>query len=66
PPIRLDDLVVAFQSQDRGLITGCSFDAKPDNLAKMNEYIRRTNNASSAATAAIRFKTMAQILGMQD
>ncbi|WP_339683628.1 DUF1598 domain-containing protein [Gimesia maris] len=66
PPIRLDDLVVAFQAQDRGLITGCSFDAKPDNLAKMNEYIRRTNNASSAATAAVRFKTIAQILGMQD
>ncbi|MCA9021085.1 MAG: DUF1598 domain-containing protein, partial [Planctomycetaceae bacterium] len=66
PPIRLDDLAVAFQSQDRGLITGCSFDAKPENLAKMNEYIRRTNNASSAATAAERFKTMAQILGMQD
>lgn len=66
PPIRLDDLVVAFQSQDRGLVTGCSFDAKPDNLAKMNEYIRLTNNASSAATAADRFKTMAQILGMQD
>ena len=66
PPIRLDDLVVAFQSQDRGLVTGCSFDAKPENLAKMNEYIRLTNNASSAATAADRFKTMAQILGMQD
>ncbi|WP_198000475.1 DUF1598 domain-containing protein [Gimesia alba] len=66
PPIRLDDLVVAFQSQDRGLITGCSFDAKPQNLARMNEYIRRTNSASSAATAATRFKTMAQIIGMQD
>lgn len=66
PPLRLDDLVVALQSQEQGLITGCSFDAKPENLAKMNEYIRRTNNASSAATAAVRFKTMAQILGMQD
>lgn len=66
PPIRLDDLVVAFQSQDRGLITGCSFDAKPENLAKMNEYIRLTNNASTAATATVRFQTMAQILGMQD
>ncbi len=66
PPLRLDDLVVAFQSQERGLITGCSFDAKPGNLAKMNEYIRRTNNASSTATAVTRFKTMAQILGMQD
>ena len=66
PPLRLDDLVVAFQSQERGLITGCSFDAKPANLAKMNEYIRRTNNASSTATAMTRFKTMAQILGMQD
>lgn len=66
PPIRLDDLVVALQSQDRGLITGCSFDAKPDNLARMNDYIRRTNSASSAATATTRFKTMAQILGMQD
>ncbi|WP_298863869.1 DUF1598 domain-containing protein [uncultured Gimesia sp.] len=66
PPLRLDDLVVAFQSQERGLITGCSFDAKPGNLAKMNEYIRRTNNASSTTTAVTRFKTMAQILGMQD
>ncbi len=66
PPLRLDDLVVAFQSQERGLTTGCSFDAKPENLARMNEYIRRTNNASSAASAVTRFKTMAQILGMQD
>ncbi|MCA9021102.1 MAG: DUF1598 domain-containing protein, partial [Planctomycetaceae bacterium] len=66
PPIRLDDLVVALQSQDRELITGCSFDAKPENLARMNEYIRQTNSASTAATAATRFQTMAQILGMQD
>lgn len=66
PPIRLDDLVVALQSQERGLVTGCSFDAKQENLAKMNEYIRRTNSASTATTAATRFTTMAQILGMQD
>ncbi|QDV16761.1 hypothetical protein Pan153_13930 [Gimesia panareensis] len=66
PPLRLDDLVVALQSQQRGLITGCSFDAKQENLARMHEYIRRTNNASSSATAVTRFRTMAQILGMQD
>ncbi|QDU09269.1 DUF1598 domain-containing protein [Gimesia aquarii] len=66
PPLRLDDLVVAFKSQERGLITGCSFDAKRENLARMNEYIRRTNGASSTATAVTRFKTMAKILGMQD
>ncbi len=66
PPLRLDDLAVAFQSQDRGLVTGCSFDAKTENLARMNEYIRRTNDASSAETAVTRFRTMAQILGMQD
>lgn len=66
PPIRLDDLVVAFQSQERELVTGCSFDAKQANLAKMHEYIRRTNNASTSAAAVTRFRTMAQILGMQD
>lgn len=66
PPLRLDDLVIAFQSQERGLITGCSFDAKQENLARMNEYIRRTNGASSATSAVKRFKTMAKILGMQD
>lgn len=66
PPIRLDDLVVALQSQEQNLVTGCSFDAKQENLARMHEYIRRTNNASSTATAVTRFRTMAQILGMQD
>lgn len=66
PPLRLDDLVVALQSQERDLVTGCSFDAKQENLARMHEYIRRTNNASTAAAAVTRFRTMAKILGMQE
>ena len=65
PPLRLDDLMVAFRAVNRGEDVGCSIDARAENLAKFKAYQASHSGASSAAVARKRFDEMAKILGNQ-
>ena len=66
PPLHLEDLVVALNSAflSRSAI-GCSIDPEPSRMVRMREFIRKNSSATSAATAARRYRQMAEILGLQ-
>jgi hypothetical protein len=66
PPLRLDDLMVALRSVERGGDLGVSIDPRPENLAALNRWVAENSTATDTATAMARYDTMAQILGMQD
>lgn len=66
PPIQLDDLAVALRSRFAGQREiGVSIDPQNENLARMQDYIRRNSNAVSTAIARKRYQTMARILDQQ-
>lgn len=68
PPLRLDDLFVAFRVAERGGDLGCSIDPKAQNLVALNQWIAQNGNrpATSADSVKSQFPKMAQVLGMQD
>ncbi len=64
PPIRIDDLIVALRSVQKGEI-GCSIDPVPARLAALKRYLARHSSATSVGAIRRRFQEMARILGMQ-
>ena len=65
PPLRLDDLVLAFRALERGDSLGCSIDPKKQNLAALNQFLARNTRAASASQVRRRYQTMANVLGKQ-
>lgn len=66
PPLRLDDLIVALRTVPRASLIGVSIDPKQENMAQFGQYVRQNSTATTIAGIAQRYKTMTQILGMQD
>jgi hypothetical protein len=66
PPLRLDDLMVAFRSVERGGPLGCSIDPQQDRLAELLRWYAENSSPADTETAAGRFEESARILGMQD
>src|SRR5204863_236067 len=66
PPLRLDDLFVAFRVVERGGELGCSIDPREQNLAALNQWLAQNSAAASADSVKARFPKMAQVLGRQD
>ncbi len=65
PVFRLDDLIVALRAGRRGTEIGCSIDAVPENLARVQQYLSRNNSAASVSVIRSRYQKMAKILGNQ-
>lgn len=66
PAIRLDDLLVALRSVERGGVLGCSIDPVEQNLAKLKSFVASQRGATTPQAAEARFRQMPGILGMQD
>ncbi len=66
PPLNLDDLVVVLRSAvvGEGSI-GCSIDPTPENMAKLQQYIRGNSSPTSTSGAQQRIGNMGTILDMQ-
>lgn len=65
--LRLDDLLVALRSQQRG--TGqvrCSIDPTTDGLAKLQQFLKQTSGATTPEGARAKFAKLGGVLGMQD
>lgn len=66
PPLQLDDLVVALRSAFSGQREiGVTIDPTEENMASLQNYIRRNSNAVSTAAAQRRYRTMGKVLGNQ-
>ena len=66
PPIQLDDLVIALRSAFTGQREiGVTIDPTEENMANLQNYIRRNSNAVSTAAAQRRYRTMGKVLGNQ-
>ncbi len=65
PVLRLDDLIVALRAGQQGAEIGCSIDAVPENIAKVQNFLSRNNSAASVSTIRSRYQKMAKILGNQ-
>lgn len=65
PPLRLDDLIVILRAVRSEGIIGCSIDPEPSRMARMQEYIRTNSTPASVSVAQGRYRTMAEILGLQ-
>jgi hypothetical protein len=66
PPLRLDDLLVAFRSVERGGPLGCSIDPQKDRLAELLKWYADNSFPVDTASAEARFEQSAKVLGMQD
>ncbi len=67
PPLRIDDLMVALQTTAAGTSSiGCSIDPEPERLAEMQRFIQQNSSATSPKGAALRYRQMGQILGLQN
>jgi hypothetical protein len=66
PPLRLDDLLVAFRSVERGGPIGCSIDPQKDRLAELLRWYADNSFPVDTEAAQARFVESARILGMQD
>ncbi len=66
PPMQLDDLVVAIRSTLGGQSEmGVSIDPTDENMANLQNYIRRNSNAVTTSVAQRRYQTMGKVLGNQ-
>ncbi|MCY2964716.1 MAG: DUF1598 domain-containing protein [Planctomycetota bacterium] len=64
--LRLDDLLVALRSQERG--SGqirCSIDPTDENLAKLQQFLKATGGAMTPDQARAKFAKLGAVLGMQ-
>jgi hypothetical protein len=67
PALRLDDLIVALRTQERGGGTiRCSIDPTEASLAKLSAYVRQNSGGSDIDTAKARFDQLGDVLGMQN
>lgn len=66
PPLRLDDLLVAFRAVEHGGSIGCSIDPNEQNLSQLKQYVARNSNTTTPEVAKSRYEQMARILGLQD
>ncbi len=65
PPLRLDDLMVALRSQQRGGGIGCSIDPDEQRLAQLQRYVQQNSTPATRPVIMARFQQMRSILGMQ-
>lgn len=65
PVFRLDDLIVALRAGKQGSEIGCSIDAVPENIAKVQAFLSRNNSPASVSAIRSRYQRMAKILGNQ-
>jgi len=66
PPLRLDDLLVALRTLERGGPLGCSIDPVPANLARLKTYVEQNSGAVTPAGAKARHEEFQKILGMHN
>src|SRR5262249_6271164 len=67
PALRLDDLMVALRSIERGGGTiRCSIDPDESKLASLMTYIKQNNDASTVEVAKARVEKLHAILGLQN
>jgi hypothetical protein len=67
PAMRLDDLMVALRSIERGGgAIRCSIDPEEANLAKLVAYIKKNNDVATVEVARAQFEKLGTILGMQN
>lgn len=67
PALRLDDLLVALRSIERGNgAMRCSIDPNPANLAKFVSFANEIQEGGTIDSAKARYQQMAGILGPQD
>ena len=67
PAMRLDDLMIALRSQERGGgAMRCSIDPNEANLKKLVAFIKQNSEATSLDVAKAQFELLGDILGMQD
>src|SRR5262245_36749751 len=67
PALRLDDLMVALRTQERGGGTiRCSIDPTEANLARLSAFVSQNSDASTGEAAKSRFDHLGDILGMQN
>lgn len=64
PPLRLDDVAIAFRAASHGKRVRCSIDPVPERLADLKQYIAANSDAGSAARAKSRYHEMAAVLGL--
>jgi hypothetical protein len=64
--LRLDDLLVALRSQERGDgRVRCSIDPTPEGLARLNRFLQQTSGAMTAGQAKAKFAQLGKQLGPQ-
>jgi hypothetical protein len=67
PALRLDDLLVALRTIDRGRgAIRCSIDPNQANLAKFVSFVAGNPGDTTVESATARYQQMAGILGLQD
>jgi len=67
PALRLDDLMVALRSIERGGgMIRCSIDPNEANLAKLMAYIKQTSGAATLDVAKSQMSKLGDILGLQN
>jgi len=64
--LRLDDLLVALRSQERGDgRVRCSIDPTPEGLTRLNRFLQQTSGALTAGQAKAKFAQLGKQLGPQ-
>jgi len=67
PVLRLDDLLTVLRRPSNGDRTiGCSIDPRPENMARLQEYLRQNSYPASSQAVQQRFRVMAEVLGPQN
>jgi hypothetical protein len=67
PALRLDDLMVALRSLERGGgLIRCSIDPDEANLKKLVAFVKQNSDATTLDVAKAEFAKLGTILGMQD
>ena len=67
PALRLDDLMVALRSLERGGgLIRCSIDPDEANLKKLVAFVNKNTGATTLEAAKAQFEQLGTILGMQD
>lgn len=67
PALRLDDLMVALRSLERGGgLIRCSIDPDEANLKKLVAFVKQNSEPTTLEVAKAQFEQLGSILGMQD
>lgn len=67
PVLVLEDLIVALRARRQGQrVASCSIDPTPENMARLQNYLRQNSSPTTTSGATARFRQMDDLLGMQE